>query len=235
MKYSNDVLQAAIDAACEETAKGPFRPMCAELALRAKDNPHEANSRLALAKAFLAALPPLTALDEPAEPVPASEALNAIPVYLTNDPKFGWVEWLPAQDTHPADILLHPEQKSDPYAEFKAAHAAGKVIQARAYGEWHDENFTSCKMEDFSLNFLRIKPEPETFQSDDKVKTPRTDAAKFRIGDSNHFAVHVMHVEQLETELNEAHKEIEKLRKIIRDEYPEDQAEELIKSCKKKK
>ena len=44
-----------------------------------------------------------------------------------------------------------------------------------------------------------------------------------------------MHVEQLETELNEAHKEIEKLRKIIRDEYPEDQAEELIKSCKKKK
>lgn len=36
-------------------------------------------------------------------------------------------------------------------------------------------------------------------------KTPRTEAAKFRIGDSNHFAVHVMHVEQLETELNEAH------------------------------
>lgn len=34
-------------------------------------------------------------------------------------------------------------------------------------------------------------------------KTPRTDAAKFRIGDSNHFAVHVMHVEQLETELQE--------------------------------
>ena len=68
-----------------------------------------------------------------------------------------------------------------------------------------------------------------------KTPTPRTDAAKFRVGDSNHFAVHVMHVEQLETELNEAHKEIEKLHKIIRDEYPEDQAEELIESCKKKK
>ena len=177
MKYSNDVLQAAIDAACEETAKGPFRPMCAELALRAKDNPHEANSRLALAKAFLAALPPLTALDEPAEPVPASEALNAIPVYLTNDPKFGWVEWLPAQDTHPADILLHHEQKSDPYAEFKAAHAAGKTIQLNCgdTGEPEWEDVPDPAFLDTPDRY-RIKPEPETFQSDDKVKTPRTDA-----------------------------------------------------------
>lgn len=50
--------------------------------------------------------------------------------------------------------------EADPYAELKAAHAAGKVIQAKAYGEWHDEDFTSCKMEDFSTHFLRIKPEP---------------------------------------------------------------------------
>lgn len=40
---------------------------------------------------------------------------------------------------------------------------------------------------------------------------------------------------KLQAELNEAHKEIKKLHKIIRDEYPEDQAKELIKSCKKKK
>ena len=33
------------------------------------------------------------------------------------------------------------------------------------------------------------------------MNTPRTDAAKFRIGDSDHFAVHVTHSEQLETEL----------------------------------
>lgn len=33
------------------------------------------------------------------------------------------------------------------------------------------------------------------------MKTPRTDAAKFRIGDSDHFAVHVAYVEQLEREL----------------------------------
>jgi hypothetical protein len=33
------------------------------------------------------------------------------------------------------------------------------------------------------------------------MKTPRTDAAKFRIGDSDHFAVHVTHSEQLEREL----------------------------------
>lgn len=33
------------------------------------------------------------------------------------------------------------------------------------------------------------------------MNTPRTDAAKFRVGDSDHFAVHVTHAEQLEREL----------------------------------
>ena len=40
-----------------------------------------------------------------------------------------------------------------------------------------------------------MKPEQPT------MKTPRTDAAKFRIVDSDHFAVHVTHSEQLEREL----------------------------------
>ena len=40
-----------------------------------------------------------------------------------------------------------------------------------------------------------MKPEQPT------MKTPRTNAAKFRIGDSDHFAVHVAYVEQLEREL----------------------------------
>ena len=35
----------------------------------------------------------------------------------------------------------------------------------------------------------------------DTMKTPRTDAAEFRIRDSDHFAVHVTHARQLETEL----------------------------------
>lgn len=50
-------LQAAIDEACHEVAKGPHRPICAELSLRADENQMEAPARLALAKAFLARLP----------------------------------------------------------------------------------------------------------------------------------------------------------------------------------
>lgn len=49
------------------------------------------------------------------------------------------------------------------------------------------------------------------------MKTPRTDAAKFRIGDSNHFAVHVMHVEQLETELQEMTALAERLADTLKD------------------
>lgn len=67
MKYNidNDTLQAAMNAACEEVANGPHRPMCAELALQNKDTSDwegEAPARLALAKALLDRLP------EPAPP-----------------------------------------------------------------------------------------------------------------------------------------------------------------------
>jgi hypothetical protein len=69
-------------------------------------------------------------------------------------------------------------------------------------------------------------------------KTPRTEAFKWRMIDkfgSGTFDEAFPLLTELETELNEAYKEIEKLHKIICDEYPEDQAEELIELCKKKK
>lgn len=48
----------------------------------------------------------------------------------------------------------------DPYCHLKSALAEGKAIQAKAHGEWHDEDFNKLKLEDFSPNFLRIKPTP---------------------------------------------------------------------------
>jgi len=62
MKHNIDdaQLQAAFNEACHEVAKGPHRPMCAELALQNKDTSDwegESPARLALAKAFLARLP----------------------------------------------------------------------------------------------------------------------------------------------------------------------------------
>lgn len=62
--------------------------------------------------------------------------------------------------------------------------------------------------------------------------TPETDAVKFQVGDSNHFAVHVVHAKRLERERDEALEEIAYLHEVIRGEWPEIQAEELIKRCK---
>ena len=59
---------------------------------------------------------------------------------------------------------LEEQSKPDPYADLKVAYAAGKVIQACAYGVWYDEDFTRCKMEGFSRNALRIKPAAPPFQ-----------------------------------------------------------------------
>jgi len=59
---------------------------------------------------------------------------------------------------------LEEQNKPDPYADLKVAYAAGKVIQACAYGVWYDEDFTRCKMEGFSRNALRIKPAAPPFQ-----------------------------------------------------------------------
>jgi hypothetical protein len=54
-----------------------------------------------------------------------------------------------------------PEPAPDPYAELKAAHAAGKVIQ-RKWDQWED--FRDVENPDWSLRLdqYRIKPEPIT-------------------------------------------------------------------------
>ncbi len=118
--YTNEQLQNAIDAACEETYKS-YPKTCGQLIL-AKDYfpaswPKETPARLHLLKTSLDHLP------EPPPPVVKAE-------------------------------------QADPYAELKAAHAAGKVIQilnaqnryVDAYPTWHSPP-----------EAYRIKPEPEVF------------------------------------------------------------------------
>jgi len=53
--------------------------------------------------------------------------------------------------------------KPDPYAELKAAHAAGKVIQEDFFGAWHD---VTDRDPNWSLApwLLRIKPETPPFK-----------------------------------------------------------------------
>lgn len=67
------------------------------------------------------------------------------------------------EDTHFADIILptsEAEQKADPYAELKAAHAARKVIQTK----WTNHGWKDNPSPDWTLppDRYRIKPEPET-------------------------------------------------------------------------
>lgn len=47
------------------------------------------------------------------------------------------------------------------------------------------------------------------------MSTPITDKHKFRIGDSDHFAVHEIFVRQLETELAAEREKVAKLKDII--------------------
>ncbi len=55
-------------------------------------------------------------------------------------------------------VLEEEPEKSDPYAELKAAHAAGKVIQAiGSKGEWKDIHYSP--LWNLSLSEYRIKPD----------------------------------------------------------------------------
>lgn len=55
------------------------------------------------------------------------------------------------------EIRLKPQPpQPDPYAELKAAHAAGKEIQIFCHGKWCD-----CDPEWLSDSEYRIKPEPQ--------------------------------------------------------------------------
>lgn len=182
MTLDNDTLQAAIDAALQ--TNGDEHPGSLVTFKSSVYWPSESLARLAVAKAFLAALPPASsenwqARAEKAEadsvarpslsrlrplaeagPVPEGcERVHAAKVQgdwiFTNE--------MTNVDTHFADIILptsEAEQKVDLYAELKAAKAAGKVIQTK----WTNHGWKDNPSPDWTLppDRYRIKPEPET-------------------------------------------------------------------------
>ena len=85
--------------------------------------------------------------------------------------------------THFADIQLpavkaDDSAKPDPYAELKAAHAAGKVIQSDVnedcdHEDWRDEENPDWKRHP-SCYRIKLKPEPETFEAHGKTWTRHT-------------------------------------------------------------
>ena len=66
----------------------------------------------------------------------------------------------------------------------------------------------------------------------DTTQTPRTDEACEAMG-LKAFVVPVEISRQLERELSEKTNEVARLHNVIRDEWPPDQAEEIIINCKK--
>lgn len=62
-------------------------------------------------------------------------------------------------EQHAAVDAVLKETIHDPYAELKAAHAAGKVIQTNGYGDWLDLK-DGNDMVRVPIKNLRIKPEP---------------------------------------------------------------------------
>lgn len=99
----------------------------------------------------------------------------------------GWLEedgWYVSpgnceQDTHFADIRLpeeapKEEEKPDPYAELKAAHAAGKAIEQSGHGsgDWFECGPVIAWSR--PVECYRIKPEPYTFEAHGKTWTRHT-------------------------------------------------------------
>lgn len=190
--YDEQTMQAAIDSACEALGKGNLRPSAAllETVPRCIDWEKEASARLHLLKTALENLP------EPPPPVvdgkpqlsnlrPISEA-GEVPAgcvrvrgYKEQQGEWHLATWVNSEDTHFADIRVpkeapKEEEKPDPYAELKAAHAAGKVIQHLQDGIWW--NFTDPRGPAYSdaPDQYRIKPAPETFEAHGKVWTRHT-------------------------------------------------------------
>jgi hypothetical protein len=64
----------------------------------------------------------------------------------------------PTMQNAASRVLEEEPEESDPYAELKAAHAAGKVIQAMCLkGEWKDMHYSP--LWNLSLSKYRIKPD----------------------------------------------------------------------------
>lgn len=203
MTHEDTTLQAAIDAALQTNGDEHAGSL-----VTFKSSvywPSESLARLAVAKAFLAALPPassenwqaraekaeadsvarpsLSRLRPLAEAGPVPEGVNRI--YAFFDAGVWWMQHRKSGCTHFADILppalaREASQEADPYAELKAAHAAGKVIQYtddNTYnGRWQDcPRPQWVKESEHNINpRYRVKPErePETFEHEGKTWEP---------------------------------------------------------------
>lgn len=194
MTHDDSTLQAAIDAAFLTNGDNHSASLVTSKH-RTIYWPDEAPARLAVAKAFLAALPPAEQSAEKAEadsvPRPNLSRLRPIaeagPVPEGCVRTFAWLAmpnawcYTASQEswvTHFADIFLpeasHTAVEADPYAELKAAHAAGKVIQCKldvADDFWEDikDPQWGAKPHEY-----RIKPEPKTFEAHGKTWTRHT-------------------------------------------------------------
>lgn len=174
-------MQAAIDAACEALGKGDFRPTAGLLDTvpGCSDWSQETHARLYLAEKLLELLPESCELSTLR---PISEAgdvpAGCVRVFAMYHKITG--KWLfsvtHSGDTHCADIFppAAEAEKPDPYAELKAAHAGGKVIQYIQDGIWRD--FTDSRGPAYSdaPDRYRIKPSPENFIAHGKTWTRHT-------------------------------------------------------------
>ncbi len=193
-QYDEPTMQAAIDAACSNNAHGFFMNS-ASLNPFSTYWPKESNARLSLLNTALDLLP------DPPPPVVDGKTLGEVAVdgfRAGGEDYFPWAtlpegvrkRWRSSASAVLAAFGNKPEviqdggevfEVADPYAELKAAHAAGKVIQsrgrqyaigARPWSEWTDE-----PAPDWSLSNdveYRIKPEPSTFETHGKVWTHHT-------------------------------------------------------------
>jgi uncharacterized protein YodC (DUF2158 family) len=213
--HTNEQLQAAIDEACIEIRREHRGKVGTSLVIDTAAMPGtykaEASARLDLIKSALAALPEqcetqrisLEQLFQKPNAIADELQLSQLrPLAEAGEVPEGCVrvtafcvdgEWIIDSkgihpgDTHFADTRLpEPAEKPDPYAELKAAHADGKVIQYRnanssgGWSEWHDYDGGKYMAALIPIDGhggyreWRIKPSPETFEAHSKTWTSHT-------------------------------------------------------------
>lgn len=102
-----------------------------------------------------------------AEAGPVPEGCVRVTGYKSQHSKTGWVvtDFTYHGVTHFTDIRLPEPAEADPYAELKAAHAEGKVIEARLINTPLPYGWIVSESPVWDSNCeYRIKPEPETFE-----------------------------------------------------------------------
>ena len=78
-----------------------------------------------------------------------------------------WIQESPARLPEPTPPAVEADPYADPYAELKAAHAAGKVIELKPQGcPWEETDSPDWTA---PLKCYRINPEPATFEAHGKT------------------------------------------------------------------